>query len=86
MDKTALQTVKERLQQKINGCIELDMHLEKWAFIQALKFVDEAIPEERQQIEEAFKAGHYNGQGYGRVINATSEDYYQSKYTESKGE
>lgn len=77
MDKTALQAVKERLQQKINGCIELDMPLEKWAFIQALKFVDEALDQERQQIEDAFNDGFYD-------LDREGSDYYQSKYTESK--
>jgi len=82
MDKTALQTVRERLQQKINGCIELDMPLEKWAFIQALKFVDEAMDLERQQIVDAFDNGCKS------TLNdfMTGVDYYQSKYTESKGE
>ncbi|MGV6945033.1 hypothetical protein [Sphingobacterium kyonggiense] len=61
----------------------------KLIFKPFIKMAESKLDQERQQIEAAFKAGFKEGELEVQDYNPNyynAEDYYQSKYTESKGE
>ena len=83
MGKTAFQALKHNLETVYKESYKLrqsDYENGRADMLDlVIQWVDEAIPEERQQIEDAWNNGFYG-------VGNSGSTYYQSKYTESKGE
>lgn len=62
------------------------MNLEKQCIELALKFVDEAMDLERQQVESSYERGRVDAMIVENGLESkfqSGTDYYQSKYTKT---